>query len=87
MHPRLRALHALRLADPEEKVAATRALAAQAAKESLADETWCEPVRDAADEPGVPGRPARPVRVSATEVPTRSPFTDEGRAALVHSIC
>ena len=44
-------------------------------------------VVDAGDGSGVPGRPARPVRVSATEVPTRSPFTDEGRAALVHSIC
>jgi uncharacterized ferritin-like protein (DUF455 family) len=87
MHPRLRALHALRLTDPEEKVAATRALWAQAAMESIADKAWCEPVRDAGDGSGVPGRPAKPVRVSATEVPTRSPFTDEGRAALVHSIC
>jgi len=87
MHPRLRALHALRLTDPEEKVAATRALWAQTAMESIADEAWCVPVRDARDEAGVPGRPARPVRVSATEVPARSPFTDEGRAALVHSIC
>ena len=83
MHPRLGALAALRLADPEQKVAATRATASQAAIKSIATGT----VRTAGDEAGVPGRPDRPARVAATAVPTRSPFTLEGRAALVHSIC
>jgi uncharacterized ferritin-like protein (DUF455 family) len=35
----------------------------------------------------LPGRPAAPALVPAKDVPTRSPFTLEGRAALVHAIC
>jgi uncharacterized ferritin-like protein (DUF455 family) len=35
----------------------------------------------------MPGRPARPALVSAKEVPSRSPFTLDGRAALLHAIC
>ena len=87
MHPRLRALQALRLTNPVEKVAATQALAAWARDEPPTDAQWTEPVRVAGDDEGVPGRPARPELVSAMAVPARSPFTDEGRAALVHSIC
>lgn len=87
MHPRLRALHALALTDPDQKVAATQALAAWARTEPPSDAQWTTPVRHAGDEQGVPGRPERPLRVSATAVPARSPFTAEGRAALVHSIC
>ena len=83
MHPRLAALAALRLQDFEQKVAATRALCAGAAIDSIANTA----VRQAGDEAGVPGRPARPARVAASAVPTRSPFTQEGRAALVHAIC
>ena len=83
MHPRLRALAALRLTDPEQKVAATRALFAQLGDEPLS----LQPVRVLGDEIGVPGRPDRPLRVSATAVGKRSPFTPEGRAALIHSIC
>ena len=87
MHPRLRARQALALTDPDQKVAATHALAAWARAQAPADAEWTAPVRIAGDELGVPGRPERPLRVSATAVPARSPFTDEGRAALVHSIC
>ena len=83
MHPRLRALEALRLADPELKVAATRALAASDDLEGIGEGA----VRTADDDEGVPGRPDRPERVSAFAVPKRSPFVTEGRAALVHSIC
>ena len=83
MHPRLGALAALRLTDPEQKVAATRATVARAAIKSIANDG----VRAAGDEAGVPGRPDRPARVAATAVPARSPFTLEGRAALIHSIC
>lgn len=35
----------------------------------------------------VPGRPPRPRVVPPNDVPTRSPFTPDGRAALIHSIC
>ncbi|WP_342635506.1 ferritin-like domain-containing protein [Aquabacterium lacunae] len=35
----------------------------------------------------LPGRPPRPALVPAKDVPTRSPFTLEGRAALLHAIC
>ncbi|MBO9649513.1 MAG: ferritin-like domain-containing protein [Variovorax sp.] len=83
MHPRLRALAALRLTDPEQKVATTRALFAQLGDEPLS----LQPVRTSGDDIGVPGRPERPLRVSATAVGKRSPFTPEGRAALIHSIC
>jgi len=83
MHPRLDALAALRITDPDDKVSATHALALQARAASSCGET----VREAGDDIGVPGRPERPECVAATAVPTRSPFTPEGRAALVHAIC
>jgi uncharacterized ferritin-like protein (DUF455 family) len=83
MHPRLSALAALRLTDPEAKVAATRAAAALAATDSIATES----LRIEGDDLGVPGRPEKPLRVAATAVQKRSPFTIEGRAALIHSIC
>ena len=83
MHPRLGALAALRLTDPDLKVAATRATVAQ----SILHPMPTAPIRMEGDEAGVPGRPERPLRVSATEVEKRSPFTTEGRAALIHSIC
>ena len=86
MHIRSGALAALRLADPEQKVAATRALAAAVADIEgplLVDFNDGVP----GDKLNVPGRPDRPLRVSATAVGKRSPFTTEGRAALIHSIC
>ena len=86
MHIRSTALAALRLADPEQKVVATRALAALVAgsPESLSLD-FDRSMANA--ETGVPGRPDRPLRVSAMDVGRRSPFTTEGRAALIHSIC
>ncbi len=83
MHPRLGALAALRLTDPDAKVAATRALAAA----SLAAPMPEIAVRQPGDGDGVPGRPERPLTVSAMDVGKRSPFTPDGRAALIHSIC
>ncbi|GAA4334734.1 ferritin-like domain-containing protein [Variovorax defluvii] len=82
-HPRLDALDALRLGDPDAKVAATHAAAAR----MRVHPAPAEPVRRAGDEAGVPGRPERPLRVAAISVEKRSPFTPEGRAALIHSIC
>ena len=37
--------------------------------------------------PPLPGRPARPRLVEPAQVPRRSPFTTEGRAALLHAVC
>jgi uncharacterized ferritin-like protein (DUF455 family) len=84
MHPRLGALAALRLTDPEAKVSATRALFARLPSQPLDAAAL---LRTDGDARGVPGRPERPLRVAATEVGKRSPFSAEGRAALVHSIC
>jgi uncharacterized ferritin-like protein (DUF455 family) len=36
--------------------------------------------------PPLPGRPARPLLVEPAQVPRRSPFTAEGRAALLHAV-
>jgi len=83
MHPRLGALAALRLTDPDAKVAATRELAARTAGAPMS----IEAVRVAGDEIGVPGRPDRPLLVDPTATGKRSPFTPDGRAALVHAIC
>jgi uncharacterized ferritin-like protein (DUF455 family) len=83
MHPRLGALAALCLTDPDAKVAATRALAAASLTAAMPEAV----LRQDGDERGVPGRPERPLQVSAMDVGKRSPFTPDGRAALVHSIC
>ncbi len=94
MHPRLGALAALRLTDPDAKMAATRELAARVLVDTPDDDTGlagCStlstPIRSPGDDLGVPGRPQRPLRVAATAVERRSPFTTEGRAALMHAIC
>lgn len=77
---RSRALEVLLLADPGEKAVQARALFdAMPALPLDAGAHLEEP-------PGLPGRPQRPLLVPAKEVPTRSPFTPAGRAALLHSI-
>ena len=77
MTPRRRALEVLCLADPAAKAAQARALfdAAGAAAIDTAEAI--------AAPPGLPGRPPRPLLVPPKQVPTRSPFTTEGRAALL----
>lgn len=81
---RSRALALLQLDDPAAKAAGTRALFAcwQAAPDDLATDTDAR----LAEPPGLPGRPARPRLVPPKDVPTRSPFTTEGRAGLLHAI-
>ncbi|MFO1244505.1 MAG: ferritin-like domain-containing protein [Ramlibacter sp.] len=79
MELRQRALEALRLSSPEEKVAAARALHAQGASILIADSRPSEPA-------GLPGRPDRPLLVHPAKVPRRSPFKPEGLAALLHAI-
>jgi len=80
MELRQAALQALALADPAAKVAAVRALVAQARSLSV------EPAAAPAPTGPLPGRPTRPLLVAATAVPRRSPFTLEGRAALLHAV-
>jgi uncharacterized ferritin-like protein (DUF455 family) len=80
MNPRERALGVLTLTDPAEK-----ALQARALFDAL-DPATIDPQAVFADPGGLPGRPHRPHLRPAREVPSRSPFTPEGRAALIHSI-
>jgi uncharacterized ferritin-like protein (DUF455 family) len=80
MELRAAALEALQIAEPAAKVAATRSLFE--ARAGLAIDTT------AALQPQAPppGRPERPLLVAPKDVPRRSPFTREGRAALLHAV-
>ncbi|MCJ0762627.1 ferritin-like domain-containing protein [Variovorax terrae] len=80
MDLRQRALAALQTPDPASKVAEVQALWSQAAMFSIAGQPPAEPA-------GLPGRPPCPALIAHLQVPRRSPFTPEGRAALIHSIC
>ena len=83
MEMRTRALQALQLRSPEAKCAAVHAL--------WAGQTgWT--FGPAQAEPGalpqaLPGRPDLPRLIAPGSVPQRSPYTAQGRAALVHAIC
>ncbi|TAK97146.1 MAG: ferritin-like domain-containing protein [Aquabacterium sp.] len=92
MRLRHQALQILLICDPQAKATATLALRTayvQAHPTADLDEAERqESLELHADQaPSMPGRPARPALVSATRVPSRSPFTPEGRAALLHAIC
>jgi uncharacterized ferritin-like protein (DUF455 family) len=87
---RQQALDALLQPSPAAKADAARALHRQA----LAHPAWAEesstegPLNlSESQRAALPGRPAKPALVAAKDVPTRSPFTLEGRAALLHAIC
>ena len=87
--PRAQALEVLRMQEPAAKAQAAQALY-RAAGEQADAAIWAPGPRpaDALDAAvPLPGRPERPHLVSAKDVPTRSPFTTEGRAALLHAIC
>ena len=81
MEPRRRALEVLCIADPAQKAAAARDLHQQVV-------AGAEPDTEAALSAlqPLPGRPPRPLLVPAAQVPQRSPFTPEGRAALLHAV-
>jgi uncharacterized ferritin-like protein (DUF455 family) len=79
MELRQRALQVLCIADPVDKAAQARALAAEAASLSIAD------AAPSATAP-LPGRPARPELIHPARVPRRSPSKPEGLAALLHAI-
>ncbi len=80
MELRLSALEALRLKEAAEKVAAVRNLWARVRTSELDPSAVLPECVD------LPGRPDRPQLVLPTQVPMRSPFTLEGRVALLHAI-
>jgi uncharacterized ferritin-like protein (DUF455 family) len=80
MNPRQRALDILGLTDPVAKAGQNRALFAQF------DLATIDPAQTFATPDTLPGRPARPRLVPPKAVPTRSPFTLEGRAALLLAV-
>ncbi|HEY4067371.1 MAG TPA: ferritin-like domain-containing protein [Burkholderiaceae bacterium] len=80
MNPRRQALALLALDDPIEKAAQTRALFAGL------DLAAIDPGEQLDADRPLPGRPALPRLVPAKNVPARSPFTLEGRAALLHAV-
>jgi uncharacterized ferritin-like protein (DUF455 family) len=82
MSLRPRALHALCLCDPDEKTRAVHALWAESGALPLDAAATLSPP---ADRP-LPGRPVRPSLVEPAQVPTRSPHTPGGLAALLHAI-
>ena len=79
MELRTRALQALCLTDPAQKVASVQSLHAQVATLSIAKSDFA-PFGDP------PGRPARPVLVERVVKPHRSPFTPDGLAILLHTV-
>ena len=84
MELREQALRVLRLADPAQKVLDLLALWSQQHGLTLEPHRMLSPPPLDAD---LPGRPALPRLVQPQQVPQRSPFTHEGRAALVHAVC
>ena len=74
------ALAALQIADPGDKVAATRALRARI------DRLPLDPALQIDEPRGLPGHPARPLLVPLTSIATSSMATPAGRAALIHAI-
>jgi uncharacterized ferritin-like protein (DUF455 family) len=80
MDPRQQALALLCIDDPVHKAAHTRTLFATLDAAAIDPSARLEPNAP------LPGRPARPRLVPPKEVPTRSPFTLEGRIALLHAI-
>jgi uncharacterized ferritin-like protein (DUF455 family) len=77
------ALTALCICDPTAKVQAVQSLWAK--QKDLALFTNEEIASDASLV--LPGRPELPRLIPAQQVPTRTPFTPEGLAALMHAVC
>jgi uncharacterized ferritin-like protein (DUF455 family) len=82
MELRHRALEVLCLDEPARKAQAAQQLLA----ESRAGTVPLDTQTVLQTPPLLPGRPARPRLVPPEQVPRRSPFTPEGRAALLHAI-
>ena len=90
LDPRAAALQVLCLADPAQKAAAAQALFGQVdagAIEAGGLDAGIIDLHAVFNEPAaLPGRPPLPRLVPPKAVPNRSPFTLEGRAALLHAI-
>jgi uncharacterized ferritin-like protein (DUF455 family) len=85
MNVRSQALDVLLEADPATKARLAQALPLNAC---LSDADRRQDIIPTAEQTArLPGRPQRPRLVPAKDVPARSPFTLEGRAALLHAIC
>jgi uncharacterized ferritin-like protein (DUF455 family) len=82
MELRSQALKVLCVAEPESKARQARELL-QAARGGAALEANAVLAPTAP----LPGRPSRPRLVPPEQVPRRTPFTPEGRAALLHAVC
>jgi uncharacterized ferritin-like protein (DUF455 family) len=80
MNPRQRALAVLCLAEPVAKAAQARALFAELDASAIDADTSIDGPEN------LPGRPALPLLVHAMQVPARSVFTIEGKAALLHAV-
>lgn len=79
MELRTEALRVLQITAPGDKASEARQLLAMRPQVDAYAHLIC----DAA----LPGRPERPRLVPANQVPARSPFTLEGRTALIHALC
>jgi len=77
------ALTALCICDPDEKVQSVQSLWHAKNMHPLNSGALVKPETNAT----MPGRPALPRLIPAKQVPTRTPFTPEGLAALLHAVC
>ena len=77
---RPQALELLAIDDPVDKAARTRALFERRATLTL------DPAARLVATGPLPGRPARPTLRHAKDVPARTPFTLDGRAAMLHAV-
>ena len=77
------ALTALCVSEPDEKVEAVRQLWDGKNEHPLSTSEHIAPDTQAT----LPGRPPLPRLIPAKQVPTRTPFTPEGLAALLHAVC
>ena len=77
------ALTALCISDPDEKVQAVHILWDGKNEHTLSTGEYLAPDTRTT----LPGRPSLPRLIPAKQVPTRTPFTPEGLAALLHAVC
>jgi uncharacterized ferritin-like protein (DUF455 family) len=81
MSLRQHALNALSICHPRDKVTAVQTLWTEQNNLSLVPGERLVPVQT------LPGRPDRPHLLPPKDVPSRTPFTPEGLAALIHAVC